>query len=308
MPLVPVPDLLAHARANGYALGYFESWDSYSLEAAIDAARAERSPIIVGFGAMMLAVEWLDGNRGIEALGRMGRELLEDVDVPVAFLLNETHTLEQALRGIDAGFTFVMIDSQRWPKDEAMAASAALVAAAHPAGVAVEAEFGSLPDFVDGRIVDEHSSMTDPREAAEFVRETGVDALAVSVGNVHLLTAFTSEIDLVRLAEIRDAVPATPLVLHGGTGFPDDAVRAAIATGVAKFNVGTRLKKNYLDAVVAVTKTWTGSESVHDLVGSHKDTDFLVAGKAAFTETVRDFLRLYGSAGRADDVLKATAQ
>lgn len=308
MPLVPVPDLLAHARSNGYALGYFESWDSYSLEAAIDAARAERSPIIVGFGAMMLADDWLDDRRGIEALGRMGRELLEGVDVPVAFLLNETHTLEQALRGIDAGFTFVMIDSQRWPKAEAMAASAALVAAAHPAGVAVEAEFGSLPDYIDGRIVDEHSSMTDPQEAADFVQQTGVDALAISVGNVHLLTAFTSEIDLDRLAEIRAAVPETPLVLHGGTGFPDDAVRAAIANGVAKFNVGTRLKKNYLDAVVAATTGWNGTESVHDLVGSHRDTDFLVAGMAAFTETVRDFLRLYGSAGRADDVLKATAQ
>lgn len=308
MPLVPVPDLLAHARANGYALGYFESWDSYSLEAAIEVAEEERSPIIVGFGAMMLADSWLDDRHGIEAFGAMGRALLEGVDVPVAFLLNETHTYEQAVRGIDAGFTFVMIDSQRWPKDEAMAASARLVEVAHPAGVAVEAEFGSLPDFIGGVIVDTHSSMTDPAEAAEFVRETGVDALAVSVGNVHLLTAFTSEIDLGRLAEIRDAVPGTPIVLHGGTGFPDDAVRAAIATGVAKFNVGTRLKKNFLEAVVARTREWTGDESPHDLVGSHKDTDFLVAGKAAFSETVRDFLRLYGSAGKADDVLKATAR
>lgn len=308
MPLVPVPDLLAHARAGGYALGYFESWDSYSLEAAIEAAEAENAPIIVGFGAMMLTDDWLDGRRGIEALGAMGRAMLDGVRVPVAFLLNETHTLEQAVRGIDAGFTFVMIDSQRWPKEAAMEASAKLVELARPAGVAVEAEFGSLPDFIDGQIVDAHSSMTDPAEAADFVRQTGVDALAVSVGNVHLLTAFTSEIDLDRLAAIRDAIPETPLVLHGGTGFPDDAVRAAIATGVAKFNVGTRLKKNFLEAVLAGTRELTGSESAHDVVGSHKSTDFLVAGKAAFSETVRDFLRLYGSAGQADEVLKANTK
>ena len=219
-------------------------------------------------------------------------------------MLNETHTLEQALVGIDSGFNFVMIDSQRWPKEDAIAASAQLVAVAHPAGVAVEAEFGSLPDYIDGAIVDEHSHRTDPAEAADFVARTGVDVLAVSVGNVHLLTAFKAEIDLGALAAIRKAIPDTPLVLHGGTGFPDDQVAAAIAAGVAKFNVGTRLKRNFLDATLARAASWSGTESVHDLVGSHKSTDFLLAGKAAFTQTARDFLRLYGSAGMADDVLR----
>lgn len=306
MPLIPLPQLLAQARTGGYAVGYFESWDSYSFEAALEAAEAENAPIIVGFGAMMLADEWLD-HRGIEYLGAMGRTLLDGCRVPVSFLLNETHTLEQAIVGVNSGFNFVMIDSQRWPKDEAMQASRKLVDVAHPAGVAVESEFGSLPDYIDGEIVDVYSSMTDPAEAAEFVNETGIDALAVSVGNVHLLTAFTAQIDLDRLREIRAAVDV-PLVLHGGTGFPEDAVKAAIAIGVAKFNVGTRLKKNYLDAVLERTRSWTGRESVHDLAGSHKGTDFQVAGKAAFAQTVGDFLRLYGSAGKADEILKAVAK
>jgi fructose-bisphosphate aldolase class II len=308
MPLVPLPKLLDEALEGGYAIGYFESWDSYSFEAALEIAEEENSPIIVGFGAMMLTDEWLDGRHGIEALGAMGRRLLEGVRVPVSFLLNETHTLEQAQRGVDSGFNFVMIDSQKWPKDAAMEASAKLVEYAHPHGVAVEAEFGSLPDFIGGQIVDEYASRTDPDEAAEYVRVTGIDALAVSVGNVHLLTAYKSEIDIPALQAIRAAVPNTPLVLHGGTGFPDEAVRQAIQNGVAKFNVGTRLKKNFLEAVVARTKTWTGDESPHDLVGSHKETDFLEAGKKAFSETVRDFLRLYGSAGKADEVLKAVSK
>ena len=305
MPIVPAPQLLAEAVTGGYAIGYFESWDSYSFEAALDAAEAENAPVIVGFGATMLSDDWLDGRRGIEALGAMGRQLLEGCRVPVSFLLNETHTLDQAKRGVDAGFNFVMIDSQKWPTERAIEATAQLVEYAHPHGVAVESELGSLPDFIDGKISDDHAYRTDPDEAADYVRRTGIDAMAIAVGNVHLLTAFKSEIDIPAIEAIRTAVPRTPLVLHGGTGFPDDAVRAAIGAGVAKFNVGTRLKKSYLDAVVARTTTWTGDESPHDLVGSHKASDFQEAGKAAFTETVRGFLRLYGSAGKADQVLKA---
>ena len=297
MPLVPAPDMLAAARAGGYALGYFESWDGYSLEAVLAAAEAEHAPVIVGFGATMLADEWLDAG-GVELLGASGLARLEGCQIPVSFLLNETHTLEQAVRGVDAGFNFVMIDSHRWPVPQARDAVAKLVAAARPSGVAVEAEFGSLPDYHDGAVDDRHAFMTDPGAAAEFVAATGVDCLAVAVGNVHLLTAYQAEIDLERLAAIRAAVDV-PLAIHGGTGFPPDAVAAAIGLGVAKFNVGTRLKRAFLDAVLARTRSWSGNESVHDLVGSHKQADFLAAGQPAITETVRSLLRLYGSSGRA---------
>lgn len=297
MPLVPAPDMLAAARAGGYALGYFESWDSYSLEAVLAAAEAENAPVIVGFGATMLADEWLDAG-GIEFLGASGRALIEGCRIPVAFLLNETHTLAQAVRGVGAGFNFVMIDSHRWPVPQARDAVAKLVTAAHPAGVAVEAEFGSLPDYLDGAVDDSHAYMTDPGAAAEFVAATGVDCLAVAVGNVHLLTAYQAEIDLERLQAIQAAVDV-PLAIHGGTGFPPDSVAAAISLGVAKFNVGTRLKRGFLDAVLERTRSWSGNESVHDLVGSHKQADFLAAGQSAITETVRSLLRLYGSSGQA---------
>lgn len=301
MPLLPLPRLLDHARSNGYAVGYFESWDSYSFEAVLDAARAESAPVIVGFGATMLADPWLD-SRGIPFLGAMGRALLEDCDTPVSFLLNETHTLEQAIRGIECGFNAVMIDSHRWPVDQAHDAVARLVQVAHPAGVAVEAEFGSLPDYVGGRIADEHSYMTDPEEARRFVEDTDVDCLAVAVGNVHLLTSGTATIDLPRLQQI-DAAVNVPLAIHGGTGFPPEDVAAAIGAGVAKFNVGTRLKKAFLEAVMSYAASWSGHESVHDLVGSHKETDFLEAGKAAVTESVRGLIRLYGGSNRAASVL-----
>lgn len=300
MTLVPLPELLDHARANGYALGYFESWDSYSFEAVLAAAEAEQAPVIVGFGATMLADPWLD-HRGIPFLGAMARALVADCSIPVALLLNETHTLEQAQRGIDCGFTAVMIDSHRWPVPQAQQAVANLVRAAHPAGVAVEAEFGSLPDYIGESIVDAHAYMTDPVQARDFVQATGVDCLAVAVGNVHLLTSGTATIDLPRLQAISDAVDI-PLAIHGGTGFPPQDVAAAIAAGVAKFNVGTRLKKVFLEAVLANAATWTGRESVHDLVGSHKESDFLEAGKSAVIHVVRELIRLYGGQGRAGSV------
>jgi len=302
MPLLPLNDLLAHARGNGYALGYFESWDSYSFEAVLAAAQEESAPVIVGFGATMLADDWLD-HRGIPFLGAMGRTLLEGCNVPVAFLLNETHTLDQALIGIDCGFNAVMIDSHRWPVPEAIDAVARLVEAAHPAGVAVEAEFGSLPDYNGEVIEDAHAYMTDPTQARDFVTRTGVDCLAVAVGNVHLLTSGTATIDLPRLREIEGSVDI-PLAIHGGTGFPPEDVAAAINAGVAKFNVGTRLKKAFLEEVMANARAWTGRESVHDLVGSHKATDFLEAGKASVTESVRSLIRLYGGSGRASAVLQ----
>lgn len=305
MPLLPLTNLLDHARRHGYAIGYFESWDSYSFEAVLEAARAEDAPVIVGFGATMLDDPWLD-DRGIPFLGAMGRTLLEGCDVPVSFLLNETHTLAQALVGVECGFTAVMIDSHRWPVDEAKAAVGALVQSAHAAGVAVEAEFGSLPDYIGDAIEDSHAYMTDPVQAKGFVDETGVDCLAVAVGNVHLLTSGTATIDLPRLAEIEAAV-GIPLAIHGGTGFPPADVAAAISAGVAKFNVGTRLKKAYLEAVMANAATWSGTESVHDLVGSHKPSDFQEAGKAAITSCVRDLIRLYGGSGKAAGLRQAVS-
>lgn len=305
MPLIPLPTLLADARAGGYALGYFESWDSYSFEAVLEAAEAEKAPVLVGFGATMLADDWLD-HRGIEFLGASGRALLEGCKAPVSFLLNETHTLEQALMGVNSGFNAVMIDSHRWPVPEAQEAVAKLVSVAHPAGVAVEAEFGSLPDFHYDGIDDSHAYLTEPREAADFAAVTGVDCLAVAVGNIHLMTTGTSMIDLPRLEAIRATVDL-PLAIHGGTGFPPESIAAAIEAGVAKFNVGTRLKRNFLDAVLDRTRSWTGRESVHDLVGSHKDTDILVAGKAAITESVQSFLRLYGSSGKAERLIETVA-
>ena len=297
MTLHSLSSLLNNAIKGKYAVGYFESWDSYSFEAILETAEEEKSPIIMGFGATMLEDNWLNKN-GIEFLAASGRALLKNSKVPVAFLLNETHTLQQAIKGIEVGFNTVMIDSHRWEVDKAKKEVKELVESAHKNNVQVEAEFGSLPDYLGGEIVDAKSYMTDPVEAKKFVEETGIDCLAVAIGNVHLLTKGSANIDIQRLKDIKSQVNV-PLAVHGGTGFPDNQIKEAIANGVAKFNVGTRLKTDFFKAVKDYVTNLEENYFVHDIVGSHKKSDFLEVGKASIKENVRKFIKLYGSGGMA---------
>ncbi len=287
MPLSPLTTLLADARAQGYALGYFEAWDGYSLEAVVEAAEAERAPAIIGAGCLLGHQPWFDGG-GIERLGALGGELARQARVPVALLLNETHTIEQSLRGLDAGFNAVMLHT------DDLATVAQLAAAAHARGAAVEGELGNLPDATHGAA----GSLTDPEQAAAFVSATGVDCLAVSVGNVHLLAHGTAEIDLDRLRAIHEQVDV-PLVIHGATGFPPDAIAPAIAAGVAKFNVGTVLRSAFLGALTGAVAELPAEPDVHAALGSHGPADVLGAGKAAMVEAVRNLIRQYGASGRA---------
>ena len=291
MPLAPLTALLADARAGGYALGYFEAWDGYSLEAVVAAAEAERAPVIIGTGCLLGHQPWFDAG-GIELLGALGGELARRTRVPVALLLNETHTLEQSLRGLDAGFNAVMLHTG------SVAAVAQLATAAHARGAGVEGELGNLPDAARGEIDRSSASLTDPEQAAAFVEATGVDCLAVSVGNVHLLTRGSATIDLDRLRAVHERVPV-PLDIHGGTGFPADAIEDAIAAGVAKFNVGTVLRSTYLQALTQALGQLPDEPDVHAAIGSHGPADVLEAGKAALVETVRNLIRQYGGSGRA---------
>ena len=245
VPLVPLNELLADARAGGYAVGYFEAWDGYSLDAVIRAAELERSPAIVGFGCLLVDQGWLDrgGNRDPRAhrAPRSGAERGSRLAAPERGAhprarpprrrrrVRRRHALHERRRG------------------ESPSSSRA----AHARGVSVEGELGTLPDGESrGRIADSRASLTDPDAAAAFVAATGVDALAVSIGNVHTLEGAVAAVDLDRLEAIRRAVEV-PLVLHGGTGFPAAAVPGAIERGVAKFNVGTVLKRTYLDGLGA---------------------------------------------------------
>ena len=295
MTIVGLREILDPALQHGYAVGYFEAWDQYSLEAVIEAAEEQEAPAILGFGAAVTNPVWLEAG-GIEELAALARVLADRSNVPAAVLCNEAQTLEQAMRAIGAGCNCVMLDTSHLAWEENVAVTRDIVRAAHAAGVEVEAELGQLPNA--GGPAGEAGQVTDPEQAAQFVQTTGIDALAVSVGNVHLLSEGEAVLDLDLLGRLRQEA-RVPLVLHGGTGIPAGAIRPAITRGVAKVNYGTRLKQVFLAGVREAVATLSEPLNVHQFIGSRYDTDILVAGQRRMKRLLRDLIRLYGSAGQA---------
>jgi ketose-bisphosphate aldolase len=293
MPMIPFNRMLEVARANAFAVGYFEAWNQESLEAILRAAEETDSPVILGFGGMMVDPEWLD-LWGIDHFASMGRAAVERSKVPVCLILNETKQLAQCLRGIGLGFNVVMLDSSLLPFEENLSVTRRLVAAAHPKGVAVEAELGHLPEAGDaGRGI-----LTDPAMARRFVDGTGVDALAVSIGNIHLGIDAAIRVDFGLLEELGRAL-RIPLVIHGGSSFPRDALERCMAAGVAKMNVGTILKKAFLDGIRETIARTVSATDIQALVGSRKGSDLLAEGSRRVKVLVKGFMADYRSAGKA---------
>ena len=189
MPLVSMEKLLRDAFEKKYALGYFETWNMESLLAVIEAAEEERAPVIIGFGAILSHKEWLEG-RGIKILASLGLSVAEGASVPVSLIFNEATSFTQVIQAIRYGFNTVSMDSSHLSFEENISVTRKIIEIAHPVGVSVEAELGSLPTGEKGVFEDRESSLTDPQQAKVFVEETGVDALAVSVGNVHVLVGW----------------------------------------------------------------------------------------------------------------------
>jgi len=297
MPIVPMRELLADATKRDYAVGYFEAWDIYSIEAVKEAAEETRSPVILGFGGVMMNQDWY-GSGGLRALAAMGRVVAETARVPVAYLLNEVLLFDHIEQGLRSGFNAVMLDTSHMPIDENIAWTKRVVKAASAVGADVEGESDPLPDASGIMSEQAASRMTDPDEAAWFVAETGVCALSIAVGNEHIKTDGESGTDFELLARIHQAVPV-PLVIHGGTGFPDSDVARAIESGVSKFNVGSVMKKLFLDSLCESARSIGVKPNFQELVGSHKSADILEVAKNRVKEEVMRRLIVYQSAGKA---------
>jgi len=294
--LAPLPELLEHARRNHYAVGYFESWDIYSLEAVVDAAEAERSPVIIGIGGLTSNHRWLR-ERGIALYGAAANALARRATVPTAVLFNEGDSFEETVSSLCAGYNAVMMVTQSLPWDRAVADTAALTAAAHALGVAVEGEVDGLPEMREGVLHSEGSELTDVEQAVEFVRQTGVDCLAVAAGSVHFVTgAYTPTIEVDLIREVAAAVDVQ-LVLHGGSGVPPDQIQAAIAAGIAKVNVGTRLKHVFGRGLQEALARDGGDPNL--AYGSRLPGDVMACGASALTDEVRRYIQIFGSAGKA---------
>jgi fructose-bisphosphate aldolase class II len=232
MSLATLREVLTPCLTDGTAVAGLVVLGWEDAVAFVRAAEAEGRPVILQAGPGCRA------HTPLPVLGAMFRTLAEGAAVPVVAHLDHGEDLATCRMAIDCGFTSVMYDGSALPFAENVARTAEIVEMARSRGVSVEAELGFV-GYQGGR----QSVGTDPAEVTRFAAETGVDALAVSVGNSHLMTVPGAEIDMARLVAIMQGAPDLPLVIHGGSGLSGD-VRRAIAreTTVAKFNIGTELR------------------------------------------------------------------
>ena len=293
MALVPFNDLLAAARSGGYAVCYCEAWNLESLQAVLEAAEELRAPIIAGFNGGFLR------HRSRPRPERLAfyagwRGALQESSAQVSFLLNETDDLGLIEEGIALGFNAVMVESDYLGPEDYRGLVKQVTKLAHRKGVAVEAQIGRLPHGSDSHHPAGRS--TDPELARAFIQECGIDALGVSIGNTHILTQGKAAIDLHLLANIRNAVKL-PLVIHGGTGFPPERAREAIALGVAKFNFGTNLKQVYLAALRNALGSYAEPMNPHPFLGMGGPEDILTTARNAVKLRVMELIRTYTCVG-----------
>lgn len=298
MPLAPLSSMLDRARQRGYMIPYTESWNLESLQAVIEAAEECQSPIISGFNGGFLRHSLRKKPENL-AYYACFREALEKARVSAAFLLNESDSLEQMEEAIDLGFNAVMPENEGLSLTEYEELVRAVVRAAKPRGVWVEAQIGSLP-MGSASGSNGHGEPTDPEQAEKFVAATGIDALAVAVGNVHILTNGKVGLDLDLLRRIHDRV-AIPLVIHGGTGIASESYSGLAEAGVAKVNFGTGLKQAYLEAVQRGVAAYRRALSPHEFLGMGGPDDVMIAGREAVKREVIRLIELCGSKGGCKD-------
>ena len=238
MTLATLSDVLRPALAGRYAVAGLVTLGWEDMRAYVAAAEAEEVPVILQAGPSCRA------HTPLPILGKMFRHLAESAGVPVVAHLDHGYTYEECREALESGFTSLMYDGSRKPLSQNIEETSAIVEMAHKAGISCEGEIG----FV-GYSGGENSAGTDPEEAAQFARETGVDAMAISVGNVHLQEDKEGGLDEPRIAAI-EAVTEVPLVIHGGSGVPM-AQRTALARGssICKFNIGTELRMAFGNAL-----------------------------------------------------------
>ena len=272
-------DVLPAANAHGYAVPGFVCLGWEDARAYVRAADAEAAPVILQAGPSCRA------HTPLPVLAAMFLHLADQASVPVVAHLDHGQTLADCEEALRCGFTSVMFDGSRLPLAENIARTRAVAQLARRFGASCEGELGFV-GYAQGAA----STGTDPDEVGPFVTETGVDALAISVGNVHLQTSAGQTLDKARLAAIGRQTPV-PLVIHGGSGLNlEDRQDLSAGTPVAKINVGTELRQVFGQAV---RQTLSAQPDLFDRVS------ILSASEPPLTDAARKVFRQFGATGRA---------
>lgn len=287
MPLVNFKEMLSDAARRHYAVGMFDVSDLEMIRAVVEEADALRSPVILG----ALAPD-LEGTR-LEYWFALTRLAAEKASVPVCIHLDHANTLDEVMRAADIGFSSVMLDASSSEFEENIRRSREVVEAVGKSGITVEAELGHVGNGWVGSGEGSETGpdmLTEPEKVAEFVEKTCVDALAVSIGTSHGVYIKAPELDITRLDKIREACDV-PLVLHGGSGTPEDQMSRAIEDGICKVNIYSEMLTAWNTAMLRELEKLPHMAAWPAVLRKNPD--------AAMREVIRQKIRFFGSAGKA---------
>lgn len=277
-------NMLLDAQKRGYAVPAFNIHNLETIQTVLDAARDLKSPVILA--ATPSTVKYA----GEEYLMSIIETANQVNDIPITFHLDHHENIEDIKRIITLGCKSVMIDASKYPFKENVAIVKDIVDFAHNYGASVEAELGKLGGREDDLVVDEKDSfLTDPKEAAEFVKLTGVDSLAVAIGTAHGLYKSEPKLDYDRLRQIRSVVDI-PLVLHGASGVPKESVQKSIKLGICKVNIATELKIPFSNAI---------KEYFNEHPNASDPRQYLVPAKKAMYDVVVEKIKMCNSQNKA---------
>lgn len=281
--LINLKESLAYGAEKKIAIGSFNVYNVESVQAVLEATKDTNHMVIISFG------EKYDSHMPIEAMAALVRSYCETSLQPVVLHLDHSKDLTNILRAMRAGFTSIMYDGSSKPVAENIAATKEIVRIAHALDVSVEGELGYLNEEDGTGSIGNADTYTRVTDAKAFAAETGADALAIAIGNAHGIYKGIPKLDFVRLQEIAEAV-AIPLVLHGSSGIPKEAIQKAIQLGIRKININTEVST-------------TGIRAARAFLASHTDanTRFETMTKAAETamcEIVREYVSWFD---RADE-------
>lgn len=282
MPLVPNAVLLKAAVEGGYAVPHFNVCNLETVLAVADIAAELQTPVIFGVHPVESAYT---GNQNIVALVT---SVVRTRGIVASIHLDHSPTFDKVVECIRDGYTSVMFDGSTLPLEDNLRTTREVVRVARPAGVSVEAEIGTIGRTAEYGAEIENPHLADPA-ACEEMAETGIDALAVAIGNAHGVYIAEPKLDFDLLADIRRRTDV-PLVLHGGSGIPVDQVQKAISMGVAKMNVGTAIHVAFTEGIQA---------GLEENPGSHDIMRILSVSQARVRDVLRQYVDIVMSAGRA---------
>ena len=241
MALTTLTQVLQYAEQTKTAIPGFNIDNLEEIEVLLEAAEAEQCPVILTIGQGAIQA----GN--MRPLSNLVRQLGQESNVPVVLHLDHSSSYEQIMQALRMGFTSVMYDGSRTPLEENIQESRAVLRAARAVGVSIECELGAIYGVEDG-VSNEHPNLVDLGEVKRFIGEVDCDAIAIGIGNAHGIYKATPHLDFERLRACR-SMNAPPLVLHGGSGIPDDMIRRAISIGIRKINIATEIRLAFMDGL-----------------------------------------------------------